>query len=208
MQFWLANENDTRAAGAALASTLVSMAATAPVVVYVRGNLGAGKSTLVRGLLTEIGVSGVMPSPTYTLVEPYHVGTIKVFHMDAYRLADGAELDYLGLDDVDEPGSILLVEWPDNVRDALPEPSITLDLEVAPHPHRYESAKRRPNTNVAHSGQDASVSEIDSPETADAGGEMTDPGRLLRVTVNAVPGHERERLLSAERWSELIRVVT
>ena len=60
MQFWLANEDDTRAAGAALASILVSMVASAPVVVFVRGNLGAGKSTLVRGLLTEIGVNGGM----------------------------------------------------------------------------------------------------------------------------------------------------
>lgn len=222
MRFWLADEDETRAAGAALAPTLISMASAAPVVVFIRGNLGAGKSTLVRGVLSEIGVKGVMPSPTYTLVEPYQVGALKVFHMDAYRLADGAELDYLGLDDINEPGSVLLVEWPDHVSDALPEPSMTVDLEVAPHPHDIESEKRDKSTGVLHMDRradrqtdrqtdcetDREEGVVAQEDTPGAGNWSADPGRLLTITVNAMSDQERERLLTSGRWSMLTRVVT
>ncbi len=141
MKFWLSNEEETRRAGAALAAGLLPLASSTPVVVFVRGNLGAGKSTFVRGFLSHVGVTGVMPSPTYSLVEPYQTDGLNVFHMDAYRIADGAELDYLGLDDIEQSGSILLVEWPDHVRDELPAPTATVDLEMSLHPDRHSSAK-------------------------------------------------------------------
>jgi tRNA threonylcarbamoyladenosine biosynthesis protein TsaE len=207
MQVWLANEDDTRAAGAALAPILVSMTTSAPVVVFIRGNLGAGKSTLVRGLLTELGVKGVMPSPTYTLVEPYQVGSLKVYHMDAYRLADGAELDYLGLDDINAAGSVLLVEWPDHVSGALPAPSLTLDLELAPNPDQSGLKKRRENIDMANADLEAESKDIQTGTSAGGDG-LADPGRLLGITMDTLPDLERERLLSAECWSKLIRVVT
>ncbi len=178
MKFWLANDDETRAAGAALAADLLELAHTMPVVVFVRGNLGAGKSTFVRGFLSHAGVSGVMPSPTYTLVEPYTVDSLNLFHMDAYRIADGAELDYLGLDTIDQPGTIVLIEWPDHVQNELPAPTVTVTLEISVRPVGH---------GKLDSGQGTSAQDS-QPGTPDV-------GRLLRLagTVPArepVPGDE------------------
>ncbi len=73
--------------------------------VFLHGELGAGKTTLTRGLLRGLGHRGRVPSPTYTLVEPYEAGGRRVFHLDLYRLDPGAPLDDLGLEEMAEPGS-------------------------------------------------------------------------------------------------------
>ncbi|MGB5511165.1 MAG: tRNA (adenosine(37)-N6)-threonylcarbamoyltransferase complex ATPase subunit type 1 TsaE [Woeseiaceae bacterium] len=76
-----------------------------------RGELGAGKSTFARALITAAGHKGAVPSPTYTLVEPYSVSKVKLYHIDLYRIADEEELRYLGWDELDD--GFRLVEWPE-----------------------------------------------------------------------------------------------
>ncbi|MEO0996761.1 MAG: tRNA (adenosine(37)-N6)-threonylcarbamoyltransferase complex ATPase subunit type 1 TsaE [Pseudomonadota bacterium] len=119
----LPDETATAALGATLARALLDSAITrAMVLLY--GELGAGKTSLVRGLLRELGVSGAVPSPTYTLVEPYRVAGLELYHLDLYRLADAGELDYLGFRELTD--GVTLIEWPERV----PGLDARADLEV------------------------------------------------------------------------------
>jgi len=94
-------------------------------IVYLRGDLGAGKSTLARALLRALGVTGAIRSPTYTLVERYPIGDGDAVHLDLYRIGDPGELEFLGLDAGE--GALWLVEWPERGAAALPP----ADLDVA-----------------------------------------------------------------------------
>lgn len=102
-----------------------------PQVVFLRGELGAGKTTLSRGFLLGRGHKGSVKSPTYTLVEPYEsmLGG-PVFHLDLYRLGNAQELTYLGLDDYLSAQGIVLIEWPERAEEYLPLP--TLDITLTP----------------------------------------------------------------------------
>ena len=106
------------------------------VRIFLRGDLGTGKTTLVRGFLRAAGHSGHVRSPTYTLIEPYPLAGGEVFHLDLYRLAAAEELEYLGLRDLEQPGTSLLVEWPQQGDGALPAPDLELELS-------YDGAARR-----------------------------------------------------------------
>ena len=118
----LPDEDATRGLGAQVAGTLAS-----GLVIYLRGELGAGKTSFARALLTALGVGERIKSPTYSLVEGYRTRDGRpAWHLDLYRIADPGELEWLGLDALAEPNAIVLVEWPERGRGALPE----ADLEV------------------------------------------------------------------------------
>lgn len=97
-------------------------------VVYLRGELGAGKTTFARALLRAMGVGERVKSPTYSLLERYVVNGRDAFHLDLYRIAEAGELEWLGLDELDAPGTIVLVEWPERGRGALPKPDLEITL--------------------------------------------------------------------------------
>lgn len=129
MAIELADDAATRACGAMLGALLSPQRSW---VVTLAGELGAGKTTLVRGLLGGLGHEGRVRSPTYTLIEPYRLADRDVLHLDLYRLADPGELEYLGLEDLLTPGSIALVEWPERGRGLLPLADIALELSYPP----------------------------------------------------------------------------
>ena len=131
MTLTLHDEADTLALGRRLAQVCPAAA-----VIYLRGPLGAGKTTLVRGLLKGIGHQGPVKSPTYTLIEPYECGGRRFFHLDLYRIAAPTELEYLGLRELQEGEAVLLVEWPERGSGVLPPADLTLNIEYQP-PGRY-----------------------------------------------------------------------
>ncbi len=101
-------------------------------LVFLRGELGAGKTTLVRGMLGALGHSGAVKSPTYTLLEPYEIDDLHVFHFDLYRVNDPQELEFVGIDEIVEGPGIKIFEWPEKASDWLPEPTVTVSLRVVP----------------------------------------------------------------------------
>lgn len=126
------------AAMLALGKTFGAAARNAPgLVVYLHGDLGAGKTTLARGWVAGLGHVGRVKSPTYTLLEPYQVpGGGKLTHMDLYRVADPEELEFLGLRELSGSGEWLLVEWPEKGSGHLPVADLVIRIA-------FEGAGRR-----------------------------------------------------------------
>jgi tRNA threonylcarbamoyladenosine biosynthesis protein TsaE len=121
------------AATEAVAAELGAVLPAAPgaaLCIALHGDLGAGKTTFARGLLRALGYAGRVPSPTYTLVEPYTVAGREIWHLDLYRLSSGAELEFLGLDGAWSAGALLLVEWPEHGKGYLPDNDLELKFQV------------------------------------------------------------------------------
>jgi tRNA threonylcarbamoyladenosine biosynthesis protein TsaE len=124
---FLPDEDALIALGAELAGRI-----EAGVVIELRGDLGAGKTTLSRGLIQGMGHRGAVKSPTYTLVEPYEHLTPPVYHFDLYRIVDPDELHYIGVDVYFNDESVCLIEWPEKAAGALPQADLCNRLENYP----------------------------------------------------------------------------
>jgi tRNA threonylcarbamoyladenosine biosynthesis protein TsaE len=124
----------TEAIGAALSAALPALA-SGPAVIYLAGDLGAGKTTLARGFIRQRGVTGVVQSPTFTLLECYELSDLVVVHVDLYRLREAEELEMLGLRDLARPKHVWLIEWPERGAGHLPAADLGIDLQVAADGH-------------------------------------------------------------------------
>lgn len=117
-----------RALGRALGDALRT-AGSGALVIGIEGELGAGKTTLVGGVLAGLGVTGAIRSPTYTLIEPYEAAGLQLHHIDLYRLSSAREVEALGIRDLLDERAVLLIEWPSRGAGALPTEDLSVSIE-------------------------------------------------------------------------------
>jgi len=126
---------ETEELGAALAQALPAPG-SAPAIVYLSGDLGAGKTTLARGFLRGRGFRGAVRSPTYTFLECYDLpGPLAVVHLDLFRLTEPSELESLGVRELARAGHVWLIEWPERGAGHLPPPDLAIALQVPSSSH-------------------------------------------------------------------------
>jgi len=132
-----ATEEIGRALGFATSNLSVTEAQQATIAVaslggciYLIGELGAGKTTLVRGLMRGFGYTGAVKSPTYTLVEPYEFPTYNIYHFDLYRLSVADEVEYLGVESYFQTQNLCLFEWPERGGKAIPAPDLVITINI------------------------------------------------------------------------------
>jgi tRNA threonylcarbamoyladenosine biosynthesis protein TsaE len=141
----VATADDMRALGRALGGALRADGGGA-LVIGIEGELGAGKTTLVSGVLAALGVTGAIRSPTYTLIEPYDASGLQLYHLDLYRLTSPREVEALGIRDLLDARAVLLIEWPSRGAGALPTQDLSVSIE-----YQGAGAQRRLLRAQAHS---------------------------------------------------------
>ncbi|ENV48210.1 YjeE family ATPase [Acinetobacter brisouii CIP 110357] len=123
LQLSLTSEQDTQRLAQAVAVHF------SQGVIYLMGDLGAGKTTLTRYLLQKLGHKGAVKSPTYTLVEPYQIAERAIFHFDLYRLNDPYELELMGIRDyLETPNALFIFEWPSKGGDEIPDADLSIEI--------------------------------------------------------------------------------
>jgi tRNA threonylcarbamoyladenosine biosynthesis protein TsaE len=157
-EHYLASEAEQLGFGARLAAALRGLNG----VVYLRGDLGAGKTTLVRGLLRALGHRGAVRSPTYTLIEPYVLDAVRIFHLDLYRLGDPEELEYLGLRDLLDGDALLLVEWPERGIGVLPAADLEIEISHQPPGRRLAFRPSEAWAELPQLALDGEVASVES----------------------------------------------
>ncbi|MGB5671069.1 MAG: tRNA (adenosine(37)-N6)-threonylcarbamoyltransferase complex ATPase subunit type 1 TsaE [Sedimenticolaceae bacterium] len=107
----------------------LAAACAGSALIFLEGDLGAGKTTMTRGFIRALGQRGAVKSPTYTLIEPYDIGDRRVYHLDLYRVADPGELEYLGLREMLAEDAVVLIEWAERGARWLPVPDLRVRIE-------------------------------------------------------------------------------
>lgn len=141
----VATADDMRALGRALGGAL-QVAGSGALVIGLEGELGAGKTTLVSGVLAGLGIAGAIRSPTYTLIEPYEAAGLQLYHIDLYRLSGARDVEALGIRDLLGEHAVLLIEWPSRAAGALPTEDLSISIE-----YQGSGAQRRLLRAQAHS---------------------------------------------------------
>lgn len=123
------NENETMAAGGELAKEILGIQSDRSIIIFLEGELGAGKTTLTKGILKGFDYQELVKSPTYNLVEIHETKNYKVFHFDLYRISNPIELEEIGIDEyLKESGSVSIFEWPKNGESVLPSPDFHVQI--------------------------------------------------------------------------------
>lgn len=138
-QILIPSSTDMLALGARLAQAQADQ-----YVLFLQGQLGAGKTTLVRGMLQALEYQGAVKSPTYTLVETYHLANRTIFHWDMYRLTDSVELENIGIRDYLQQPAWWLVEWAEHVKDILPPADLLIKFVVRDEARELDLTAKTP----------------------------------------------------------------
>lgn len=193
--FTFTDEDDTRRWAGALATALAPIAlAEQGFAVHLRGDLGSGKTTLVRHLLAALGIPGPVKSPSYALLEPYNGPSFGVYHFDLYRFSTPEQWLDAGFDEIVAGPGLVLVEWPEQAEGVLAPPDLEVALEIPVDEGPGEGRRGAPNPD---SGHDSANDPADDPEPgSDLAGDALPGQRRLRVQPFSEAGRQCLTVLS------------